>query len=135
MVIAEALGDNPLLLQSELAKFALVDGITESDILREINSQPERMVFKSIDALLAGKPKLAFSHLALDDCSNSFELFGEVLRAIRKGALFCAIIESGIANSAATEALGLKEYPAKKYSSFPRPTRQAFIKLFTDLSI
>ena len=73
--IAEALGENPLLLQNELAKFALVESISEQDILGDIDSQPERMVFKSIDALLAGNPKLALSHLALDHCNNPFELF------------------------------------------------------------
>ena len=93
------------------------------------------MVFKSIDALLASNPKLALTYLALDNCSNSFELFGEVLRALRKGALFCALIEAGIASTTGAETLGLKEYPAKKYGSLPRATRQAFVKLYIELTI
>ena len=83
-VLYEAIGDNPLQLQSEVLKFALIPDIGDEEILHNLNTLPERKVFKSIDALLAGNPTEALTHLALKNCDNPFELFGEVLRALRK---------------------------------------------------
>lgn len=131
--IATALLQNIPLLQSEVAKLALLPDLTAEEALANCSIRSEKELFKALDALMLGNPAEAIELLQLVESTNPFEMLSEVTRALRKPALYTELILSGYSMQNAQIATGIKDYPAKKYAAGSLRNKRAFIDLYKEL--
>lgn len=120
-------------MQAEVAKLALLPELTTADALANCSFRSEKELFKALDALLIGNPAEAVKLLKLTESTNDFEILSEVTRALRKPALYTALILSGYSIQNAQSATGIKDYPAKKYAAGSLENKRALVNLYTEL--
>lgn len=119
-MLAERIGGDMRLADTELLKLATYAGderaITAEDVALLTPHTPEANIFKMVDALgeRDGRTAIRLLHQLLDSGSEPLAVFGMIIRQYRLLLLMKAYLESGRIPIYAAEALGVRDFVARK---------------------
>lgn len=134
-LLATRIGDNLLLLENEIQKLALLDTITEADILENTIESVEVKMFQLIDTIMSGdirkSRELFRKYLAQ---SEDFEFLTSFLGAVRKAGLYAGLVGNGVSHNVAANGLDLHSFVADKYRGIPPSRLRAFGGLYVFLA-